>query len=204
MIYQYLGQVLVVLALLVATGTALLAGLVYYMWRTNRILMPRVVLIMLRTFEWPVKALLGNEKVDKITVDLANRVYNRAYRQVPYAERVVFLPQCLRNTDCPAKLSVEGIACVSCGKCAIGSIKAELSQHNIPVFIVPGTSFIKRLIKKYRPTAVVGVGCMLEVKEGMSLVADAGLIPQGVTLSKDGCVATTVRWKSVRKLALSR
>jgi uncharacterized protein len=204
MIYEYLGHVLVFLAGAVFIGSLLVIGLVYYMWRTNRTIMPKTVLILLRMFEWPVKAVMGSDKVDKIMVEVANRVYERSYRQLPYEKRVVFLPQCLRNPECPAKLSTEGIICVQCGKCPIGDQKKVLEHHHITVFIVPGASFITRMLKKYRYRGVVGVGCMLEIKEGMSMVATSGLIPQGIPLQKDGCVATTVKWNDIKKRALEK
>jgi uncharacterized protein len=204
MIYTYLGQVLVMLAAAVFVGTLLMAGLVYYMWRTNRTIMPKTVLILLRMFEWPVRAVIGSRKVDTIMVDVANRVYERSFRRLPNEQRVVFLPQCLRHPECPAKLGTEGIECVLCGRCPIGENKVLLEGKRIRVFIVPGASFIKRMLKKYRYRGVVGVGCMLEIKEGMSMVGTAGLIPQGVPLLKDGCVATTVRWNKIKKRALAR
>jgi uncharacterized protein len=204
MIYAYLGQMLVFLAAAVLIGTLFLAALVYYMWRTNRTIMPKTVLILLRMFEWPVRAVMGHRKVDKTMVDVANRVYERAYRQLPNEQRVVFLPQCLRHPECPAKLGTEGIVCVNCGRCPIGEHSRFLEHRHIRVFIVPGASFIKRMLKKYKYRGVVGVGCMLEIKEGMSMVGTAGLIPQGVPLLKDGCVATTVQWNKIKKRALAR
>ena len=61
-------------------------------------------------------------------------------------------------------------------------------------FIVPGSSFIKRIIKKYRPGAIVGVGCQMEIKEGLDLCHSHDIPAQGVPLTKSGCVATTLDW----------
>ena len=70
------------------------------------------------------------------------------------------------------------------------------------VFIVPGSSFIKRMVKKYRPKAIIGVGCLLEVKEGLEMVDKIGLIPMGVVTTREGCVETDVNWDDVMEVAL--
>ena len=61
----------------------------------------------------------------------------------------------------------------------------------------PGSSFIKRIIKKYRPGAIVGVGCHMEIKEGLDLCHSHAIPARGVPLSKAGCVATTLDWEAV-------
>ena len=62
-------------------------------------------------------------------------------------------------------------------------------------FIVPGSSFIKRIIKKYRPGAIVGVGCHMEIKEGLDLCHSHSIPARGVPLTTSGCVATTLDWE---------
>jgi len=62
------------------------------------------------------------------------------------------------------------------------------------LFIVPGSSFIKRIIKKYRPRAIIGVGCQMEIKEGLDLCHRYGLPAVGVPLLQNGCVSTKLDW----------
>jgi hypothetical protein len=69
------------------------------------------------------------------------------------------------------------------------------------VFIVPGSSFIKRMVKKYRPGGIIGVGCTLEVKEGLDLCDRLGIPGMGVVTLKDGCVETCVNWNEVLEVA---
>ena len=61
------------------------------------------------------------------------------------------MPQCLRSVQCPAKLTPEGIMCIDCGRCGIGEAKRYAEGMGYKFFVVPGSSFIKRIIKKYRP-----------------------------------------------------
>ena len=105
------------------------------------------------------------------------------------------MPQCVRSTECPAKLTPEGIKCVNCGRCKVGEAKKYAESLGYRFFIVPGSSFIKRIIKKYRPRAIVGVGCHMEIKEGLDLCHRHGIPARGVPLSTAGCVATTLDWE---------
>ena len=65
-----------------------------------------------------------------------------------------------------------------------------LEQIGYRIFIVPGSSFIKRMVKKYKPKAIMGVGCLAEVKEGIDMADKMGLVVMGVVTLKEGCVET--------------
>jgi hypothetical protein len=69
------------------------------------------------------------------------------------------------------------------------------------VFIVPGSSFIKRMVKKYRPKALIGVGCLTEVKEGIEMADKLGLVVMGVVTLKEGCVETLANWSDILEVA---
>lgn len=84
--------------------------------------------------------------------------------------------------------------CLNCGQCGVGEAKNYAESMGYKFFIVPGSSFIKRIIKKYRPGAIVGVGCHMEIKEGLDLCHSHGIPARGVLLSTSGCVATTLNW----------
>ena len=60
------------------------------------------------------------------------------------------------------------------------------------VFIAPGGSLVKRMVKKYKPKAVIGVGCPPEINEGSALMEAYGIPVLSVPLTKDGCVNTCV------------
>jgi hypothetical protein len=62
------------------------------------------------------------------------------------------------------------------------------------VFIVPGSSFVKRLVRKHKPTAILGVGCMAEVKAGLEMCEKLNLCGVGIVLQKAGCFSTILDW----------
>jgi len=163
--------------------------------KTRKVLIPSATLFIVDLLEVPLKRILwifrsDEEFLDRMAIEIRNRIYRNQFLKTPYHERMLFLPQCLRNPKCPAALTPEGIMCVNCGRCGIGRIKEEAEKLGYRVFIAPGSTLIKRMVKKYRPKAILGVGCFMEVKEGSKMVASINLPVQGIILKSDGCVDT--------------
>jgi hypothetical protein len=77
-----------------------------------------------------------------------------------------------------------------------------LEKLGYRIFIVPGSSFIKRMVKKYHPKAIIGVGCLSEVKEGIDMADKIGLVAMGIVTIKEGCVETLVNWTDVYEVAM--
>ncbi len=74
-------------------------------------------------------------------VEAKNNFHKKRFNRVPYSNRILFLPQCLRSKDCPAKLSKFGYECAECGNCEIKKIidyAKEIGYRK--VFIVSGGS----------------------------------------------------------------
>lgn len=166
-----------------------------------RILKPGMVLM-----EGLVRAickLLGLDDKDLLTffIRLHNAMNTKAFSEIPLEERAVFLPQCLRSSQCPAHLTPEGLKCMNCGRCGIGELNRRLEGTGYRVFIVPGSTFIKRMIKQYRFRGIIGVGCLMEVKEGLDMCDRFGITALGVVTLKDGCVETLVNWSDVLETA---
>ena len=94
--------------------------------------------------------------------------------------------------------------CKRCMRCDIGRSIDELEGQGCRVFIVPGSTFVVRMVKKYRPQGIVGVGCLMEVKEGLELAERMDLLAMGVVTSKDGCVETLLDWSSLMDIVSLR
>jgi hypothetical protein len=125
----------------------------------------------------------------------------KAFGEIPVEKRAIFLPQCLRSAQCPAHLTPEGLVCRRCGRCGIGKFIDQLESMGYRVHVVPGSTFIKRIVKKYRPEGIIGVGCLMEIKEGLEMTDRIGLVAMGVVTLKDGCVETLVDWHDVLEVA---
>lgn len=174
--------------------------------RTRRLYFPKVVRSGLVFLEGLMKAffrLLGLEDREMLTflIKLHNAMTTADFTRIPVSERAIFMPQCLRSSRCPAHLTPEGLKCRSCGQCTIGEFRPILEKMGYRIFIVPGSSFIKRMVKKYHPKAIIGVGCLSEVKEGIDMADKLGLVVMGVVTLKEGCVETLVNWSDVLEVA---
>lgn len=185
----------IILFIIAILGSLLIA----YSFKTERFIFPNFMLFSITILENLVKALFrfvgaDDSIVDDVGIELKNKISLKKFRGTPVSRRMIFLPQCLRAIDCPSKLSPEGIKCINCGNCEIGTAKKSAEELGYKVFIVPGSSFIKRLVRKHKPLAILGVGCMTEIKAGLEMCQKLNLYGIGLVLDRAGCVSTVLNW----------
>lgn len=136
--------------------------------------------------------------VDKIAIELRNHINKDNFAKVPTNERVVIVPQCLRNLKCPGRMSSEdGVHCRMCMKCVIGKFAKVGEKINTPLYIAPGGTFAKRILRQTAPKAVLGVACAKDLYEGTLMAKIADIPSQGILLKTTGCVETTVDHEKV-------
>jgi len=199
-LFYLVGEAVVLLLIGVLMLSILAALLILYSFNTGNFFAARIMLLGTTLLESVVKSLFWITRADDTIVDdvgirLRNYINRREFLRTPPDQRFIFMPQCVRSPDCPAKLTPEGIKCINCGRCNVGQAKKYAEGLGYKFFVVPGSSFIKRIVKKYRPRAIVGVGCSMEIKEGLDMVHRYAIPAQGVPLLKAGCVATTLDWE---------
>ncbi|MDD1675644.1 MAG: DUF116 domain-containing protein [Methanomicrobiales archaeon] len=183
-----------------------LAFLVLYSMKRGKFYFPRLLSSGFVAVEGITKAIVGLFGLDDrdlmgFFVRVHNSINAKSFAAIPVNKRAVFLPQCLRSSKCPAHLTPEGLMCRQCGQCTVGEAIPNLRDMGYRVFIVPGSSFIMRMVKKYRPAAIIGVGCIIEVRDGLDMCDRAGLSGMGVVTLRDGCVETLVDWHDVFDVA---
>ncbi len=120
------------------------------------------------------------------------KIFNTAFINASIMDKLIFLPHCLRSTECPAKLASHGYNCINCGRCKIGAFKKTAEEKGYNVFIVPGGSMVKKILEDFDDPEVIGVACQSELKEGNELVKKKKIKAKSLQLSKDGCVNTEV------------
>ncbi|MCL2460974.1 MAG: DUF116 domain-containing protein [Euryarchaeota archaeon] len=203
-----IGEIALILLLILAFIGFFLLFLSLYAILTRNFIFPEFLkagLIFLEGFMRSLFKIFGvsDNEVLQMMVRLQNTLNKKRFMATPVSERAIFAPHCLRAIACPAHLHPEeGLKCRSCGLCSIGYAKKMFGNLGYMFFIVPGSSFIKRLIKEHRPKAIVGIGCLMEVKEGNVMAERYGLVSMGVVATKDGCVETAVNWDEVFEIAL--
>jgi hypothetical protein len=133
-----------------------------------------------------------------MAVKVLNHVYRNRYAAIPTSERMVIMPQCLRDLECPAHLDPKvGLACKRCGRCVIDRVRRLEGTDRI--YISPGGTFSVRILESEQPRAVLGVACPRDLFEGMAVCHSLGIPVRGVSLLRYGCVATDVDFDEVRE-----
>jgi hypothetical protein len=197
-LFTIIGQIVVYLVIFLFIIAVTVSLLIAYSFKTERFIFPDFMLFSITLLENLVKALfrlvrMDDSIVDDVGISLKNKISLRKFKETPVNKRMIFFPQCLRAVTCPSKLSPEGMQCTNCG-CDVGNAKKSAEALGYKVFIVPGSSFIKRLVRKHKPSAILGVGCMTEVKAGLEMCERLNLYGVGLVLEKAGCVSTVLDW----------
>ena len=198
--YMLLGQIVVFLLLLIIILFIAVIILGVFIARKNQIKFPRFILYIVDLLYSPFKTIaqflnLDEHLIDDIAIKVRDDVNKEKFRQIPAEKTLIFLPHCLRHRDCPARLQKEGLNCTECGLCSIGVIKKKSEPLGYKLYIVPGSSFVKKIVKENKFKAVLGVACHEDLNQMMMLLSD--FCPQGVLLEKTGCFETKVNVKKV-------
>ena len=132
------------------------------------------------------------DELNRLIAAKKNRKMEKAFAATPYSQRVIFVPQCLRNIEkCKAKEVGSYYICAECGGCKVSDIsKRSKSLGYKALYILKGGRTVENLIKELKPKAILGVACFFEGVQGMELSQKNNIVVQFVPLTKDGCVAT--------------
>lgn len=200
------GEVTIVLILGMFVGAVLIMIVAGLSIQSGQFYFPRLMksgMVLLEGMIRGISKFFGFDDTDLIqfSIRLQNTMNTKKFAETPVEKRVLYLPQCLRSAECPAHLTPEGLVCRRCGRCEIGRQIDRYEAMGYRVFIAPGSTLIKRMMKKYQPEAIVGVGCLMEIKEGLELCDRAGVVGMGVVTLKDGCVETVLDWDDLYEVA---
>lgn len=198
--YMFVGQLVVFLIVIIAILIIIFLILALFMAKKNQIKFPRFLLYIVDLLYSPLKTIahflnLDDHLIDDIAIKVRNDLNKEQYRKIPADRTLIFLPHCLRHKDCPATLQKEGLNCTECGLCSIGVIKKKADPMGYKLYIVPGSSFVKKIVMENKFQSVLGVACHEDLNQMMMLLSD--FYPQGVLLEKTGCFETKVNVKKV-------
>jgi len=198
--YQIFGQVVFIagISILILLSVTLILGRILI--KQEKLIFPRLLLFTIDVFYGLFKKFAGNvgvdEKiVDQIGVEVRNKVNEKSFSQIENKDKLLILPHCLRSPKCEAKLDANGVHCTDCNRCVIGVLKSKAENIGYNVFIIPGSTFLKKIAKENRFKAVLGVACYQDLNLAMMKLSDFHC--QGVPLLKDGCVCTKVDTRAV-------
>lgn len=204
--FSVLGVLFVIIIIILGILLLMATVLIYYIVKKKKIILPRTTLFLLDTLYYPLKRLvvsfnLEESVVDRIEIDIRNKILMNEYFSSKMKDRIVVFPYCLRSIECKAQVSPEvGVKCIKCGKCKIGDFKEICDNNSIKVFIAPGGSFVKRVLKRHPNSSVLLVACHVELNEMMRIVSSKRIPEYGILLEKTGCVETDVDMELVKEI----
>ncbi|OWT33612.1 hypothetical protein BGI41_01510 [Methanobrevibacter sp. 87.7] len=199
-LFQFIGQSFTVLVFAVIIILLIVLILTHISLNKERLIFPKFMLAVTDLFYSPLKhlsKLLGFDEtmIDQMSIAVRNHINKNKFKNTDNSKKIIVLPHCLRSADCEAILDETGLVCNECGKCSIGVIKSKAEDMGYKVFVVPGSSFVKKIIKNNDFDSVLGVACYEDLNLTMIHLSDYA--PQGVLLSKTGCYQTKVDVRSV-------
>ncbi|NYB51273.1 MAG: DUF116 domain-containing protein [Methanobacteriaceae archaeon] len=198
--YQIFGQVVFAagILLLVLLSVTLILGRMLI--EKDRLVFPKLLLFTMDVFYGLFKKFsesvgVDAKIVDHIGVEVRNKVNEKVFRKTDPKDTILVLPHCLRHIDCEAKLEASGLVCENCNRCVIGVLKNKGEEMGYRVFIIPGSTFLKKIVEQNKFKAVLGVACFQDLNLAMMKVSKYS--PQGVPLLRDGCINTKVDSRAV-------
>jgi len=144
----------------------------------------------------------SEKEVIRTYIQRQNDANRAAFLATPNQERIILLPQCLRNSNCQAPLTHHGYICQQCNPtCQVHQISTSaMAQGYKGVYVLPGGSMAENIIDSIRPHAIVGIACEKEALLGGMLLEKLGLVGRAILLIRDGCVNTFVKLGEVLKI----
>ena len=207
LLYSLLGKLIVIILILIVIlfVLSLIFGKIFL--KRGIVIFPKFQIFVIDTLYSPFKSIaklikLDDHLIDNLSIELRNNINRKKFSQIPADETLIFLPHCLRHRDCPATLQKEGVNCTCCGLCSIGVIKSKAEPKGYKLYIVPGSSFVKKIVMENKFRSVIGVACHEDLSQVMMLLSD--FCPQGVLLKKTGCYETKVDVGEVLKVINSK
>ncbi|WP_440954456.1 DUF116 domain-containing protein [Methanosarcina sp. Mfa9] len=133
--------------------------------------------------------------LDKWMASLKNMAHKSAFAKT--RKRIILAPHCMRALDCPAHSTREGIQCKSCGKCVFTRLKKDSEANGYRLFILTGSSFVKRILQMEKADGVLLIACDYELNKVMRAIKGKKVVTYGVPMERDGCFGTEVDYQKV-------
>ena len=173
---------------------------------------------------------LNKDRYARGVVAASNAFFHQRFTAIPFGQRMLFLPYCLRPLDCPTEIDQEnGLLCADgCDlPCRLRETRqlALTSGYMDVRIVVSGRihkrqgmlrsrDFLIRHIERYRPRGVIGCLCTNDLCEkylhprNLSPNGTLGghglkVIPQVVLLERPNCRQSSVDWTALQALILS-
>jgi len=141
---------------------------------------------------------------DLIQSDIMNKAHKKRFKQS--TKRLLLLPHCCRkymDSRCKAHFDAEtsSYRCKNCSKdCLVNKATVLAQKHNYDVYVVPGSSCVKRIFQKKRYDGVIGIACTEEISLALKMLNKHDIAVQSIPLIKNGCAGTYFDFHSLHRM----
>ncbi len=141
---------------------------------------------------------------DMVDIHVKNLVEREEFAK--RENRAIFLPHCSRrymDNRCQAEFDTElsTYRCRQCSDDCLVNKATEIGEEmGYDVYVLPGGSCIKKIMKEKKYDGIVGVACPMEIQMGMEYLKDTSVSYQGVPLLKNGCSNTKFNLDTYKEL----
>ena len=137
---------------------------------------------------------------DLIDMHVSNEAYHEEFESAN--DKALFLPHCSRkhmDSKCQANFDkkTSSYECQHCSKdCLVSKATKMAEEKDYDVYVLPGGSCVKNIVKNNDYEGVIGIACSEEIKVGVKKLEK--IMPvKAVPLLTNGCSDTTFNLKTL-------
>jgi geranylgeranyl pyrophosphate synthase len=119
---------------------------------------------------------------------LNNALWEDYFSHIPYDQRLLLLPICLRDHEkCQAPRDELGLLCQECGACHIPEITEKAEQLGYSVLVAESSSSVSQWVKCGEIQGIVGVSCLHSLEKAFPSMLRHAVPGIAIPLLTDGC-----------------
>lgn len=161
--------------------------------------------------KFDIDKITGLPKNDSVTIiedliqsDLNNKANKDKFQQSN--KRILLLPHCCRkymDSNCKAQFDQKtaSYVCTHCSKnCQVNQASKLAKKQNIDVYVIPGSSCVKRIFQQKNYDGVIGVACTEEICLATKMCEQLNIAVQNIPLIKNGCSGTRFDFEKLKRI----
>ena len=197
--------VIILMLLILAVGVA---ALIWSLWRSKTIPSLQSVITAATNILFPLTIHLGKwvgleeERIKNSFIQVSNQLVKTKVRSYQLKRILILAPHCLQWIHCPHKITIDVNNCRECGKCLVTGLRGLARRYGIKLVVVTGGTFARKVIKDYRPQAVVAIACERDLTSGIQDVAGIPVIGIVNERPEGPCANTRVDLNKVEEAIL--
>lgn len=182
-----------------------LGGIVLTIWlaQTIKPLQPLMRIAMSALFPFAIGLgrlfKIDTDKIKNSFIEVNNELVRTNTPNLEPGQILLLAPHCIQEYTCPHKVTNNINNCKHCGRCKVAELLDLRAKYGIHVGIATGGTLARKLVKEYRPKAIVAIACERDLSSG---IQDCNPIPVlGVLNDRPfgPCINTSVSIRGVSK-----